>query len=676
MPRRAIDKTRTVLVLMGAMVPFSTRNTLVLGVLLSLILCAPRALIAEVRLPRLLSDGVVLQRDKQVTLWGWADQEQSVEVLLDGEPAATGAVVDGRWSVSLPPQQAGGPHTIEIVGESRVAVRDVLFGDVWIASGQSNMQLPMQRVRDLYEADIAAADRPDIRHFTVPREYEFDAPRDDLEGGQWLAATPESVLELSAAGFFFARELVNTQGVPIGIVNANFGGSAAESWMSEAALEAYPHYLDVARSYRDHDYLQSLIDADADKNARWHEALEAADEGLQNAVPWYATELDDSGWDEMNVPGAWADSTIGPVHGAVWFRRSIDVPAVLAGQTAELMLGRIVDADTTYINGQLVGNVTYQYPPRRYYVEPGILKPGRNVIAVRIVNGAGRGGFVEDKPYWLRVGEETFDLTGAWRYRLGAEAPALSGPRFVSYKQPMSFYNGMLAPLLPMTIKGVIWYQGESNADRPSEYRNLFRAMIRNWRADFGQGNFPFIFVQLANFMEPSPHPTDSEWAETREAQRLALAEPNTAMAVIIDVGEWNDIHPLDKKTVGERLALAARVIAYGESGIVYSGPVLRSVKSSDTDLVLEFDPMGTGLAIRGKELRGFAIAGADGRFVWADAHIDGNRVWLRSADVQRPEYVRYAWADNPDTANLYNAEGLPASPFEARVDIGSDPAY
>ena len=312
--------------------------------------------------------------------------------------------------------------------------------------------------------------------------------------------------------------------------------------------------------------------------------------------------------------------------------------------------------------------MTYQYPPRRYSVEAGVLRPGRNTIAVRVINSSGRGGFVEDKPYWLRVGDTTIDLSGEWRFRTGAVSAALAPQRFVRHRQPAGFYNAMLAPLLPMTIRGVIWYQGETNADRPAEYRNLFRAMIRNWRRDFGQGEFPFIFVQLANFMAAYPQPTESDWAETRAAQAGALAEPNTAMAVIIDVGEWNDIHPLDKKTVGERLALAARKLVYGEQDLVASGPLWRSVTRNGDTLAVAFDSAGSGLVARGAEPSGFAVAGPDGAYRWAKARIDGNRVLLTSPGISAPEFVRYAWADNPDTANLYNAEGLPAVPFEARA--------
>jgi sialate O-acetylesterase len=622
---------------------------------------------ADLRLPRLLSDGVVLQRDTKATLWGWGDEGEHVAVYLDGEAVGETVVTDGRWRLGVGPRGAGGPHELELAGNNRVRISDVWFGDVWLASGQSNMQLPMSRAAPLYEDIIANANLPLIRHFTVPREYDFDAPREDLDGGRWEVATPQSILELSAAGFFFARDISGRYGVPVGILNCNFGGSAAESWMSEAALEAWPQYLQVARRYRDHAYLEGLIEYDRASAAQWYGDLDRRDAGLDAAMPWFDPAVDDSPWPTMSVPGYWADTGTGPVNGAVWFRRSFELPAGAARRPARLEVGRIIDADTTWINGTEVGNVTYQYPPRRYDVAAGILKAGTNTIVVRVVNSAGIGGFVPDKPYRLRTGGKEYDLTGEWRYRIGALAGPLEKQRFIVHRQPLGFHNAMLAPLLPMRIKGVIWYQGETNANRPAEYEQLFPDMIRDWRENFGQGDFPFIYVQLANYLASRFEPPDYDWPAMREAQRLALREPNTAMAVAIDVGEWNDIHPLDKKTVGERLALAARKIAYGED-IVYSGPMFRAARIEDNSLVVEFDHVGGGLVARGGHPGGFAVAGPDGSFVWAGAEIVGDDVVVHSDTVGNPVAVRYAWADNPVNANLYNREGLPASPFEARV--------
>ena len=630
---------------------------------------------AEVSLPQLLSDGIVLQRDAAAMLWGWADDGEKVVVLLDGEEVATTAAENGRWALSVGPVAAGGPHRIDVIGDNRVVVNDVYFGDVWVASGQSNMEMPLRRVREKFASEIDAADFPLIRHFTVPIEYDFTAPREDLNGGKWLPATSESIAELSAVGFFFARSLHATYEVPIGIVASSRGGAAAESWMSEAALGEYPHYLEVARRYQDADFLQAVIAADEAVIDAWHGGVHRDDKGLAAGLPWYASDIDDSDWDRFAVPGHWADTPLGELYGSFWLRRTIDLPDNVAGQAGLLRLGRIVDSDTSWVNGREVGNTTYDGPPRDYTIPPGVLKAGRNVIAVRIVNStdaSGHGGMVHDKPYHLQVGNEQVDLQGDWRFRVGTTREAIKPRVFVPWKPPLGFYNAMLAPLLNMTIKGVIWYQGETNAGRPQEYEHLFRSMIRNWRDDWGQGDFPFLFVQLANFLPSSPQPQESSWAATRQAQAKALAEPNTAMAVAIDVGEWNDIHPLDKKTVAERLALAARAVAYGDRDVVYSGPMIRSAVREGDSVVLGFNHVGGGLSAHGDVLQGFAVAGVDGRFAWADAVIDGDTVVLTVADGMEPLTVRYAWADNPDNANLYNDAGLPAAPFE--IVISKDP--
>src|SRR5690606_8603413 len=441
-----------------------------------LLLLVSYSVAAEVRLPRLLSDGVVLQRDVQVAVWGFADEGEAITVLLDGEAVASGTAEDGRWHLLLPAQPAGGPHELTVRGENEVTVRDAWFGDVWVAGGQSNMELWMGRIRERFAEDVANADYPLIRQFDVPRGYDFHAPHEDLDAGEWVASNPETVLEFSAVAWFFARELHERYGVPIGILSSDYGGSTAEGWMSEEALAEYPHYLETALRFRDDEYLASLIEGDRRTAERWRAVLDARDAGLRGE--WQRPELGDDGWSVAQLPGTIADATsLEAVAGVVWFRRELTLPEELAGEPAMLELGRLVDADVVWVNGTRVGETTYEYPPRRYPVAPGVLQAGDNVIVVRlVVHGHEPGGFVEGKPYELRVGDTRIDLSGTWRYRLGAPAEPLPPLQFVEWRQPLGFYNAMLAPLTKMRIKGVIWYQGESNVGRADEYRRLFPA--------------------------------------------------------------------------------------------------------------------------------------------------------------------------------------------------------
>lgn len=628
---------------------------------------APAVALADVSLPRVLGDGVVLQRDAAATVWGRAGDGEAVTVLLDGVAAGNTVAEHGRWRVVLAPHAAGGPHRLVIEGENRLTVDDVYFGDVWIASGQSNMELPMERVKERYPDVIGRADYPLIHHFTVKKSYDFDGPREDFDAGAWESVTPDSIMHLSAVGFFFARALNEHAGAPIGIVSSAYGGSTAEGWMSESALENYPQYLAVAKRYRDKEYLQGLIARDREVAESWQKNLDDHDAGLAATPSWSAREFDDSGWQTIHVPGYWADEGLGDVNGAVWFRRTFELSPEAAGKPAKLTLGRIVDADTTWVNGVEVGKVTYQYPPRRYEVAAGILAAGTNTIAVRVVNNANKGGFIMDKPYRIRVGDTIVELKGKWRVRVGAVSEPTSAPAFRDYKAPLGIYNAMLAPLTEMRIKGVIWYQGESNADRPAEYARLFPDMIRDWRKHFGQGDFPFLFVQLPNYLASGFEPPEYDWPAMRVAQQKALHLPDTAMVVAIDLGEWNDLHPTDKQPVGERLALAARHVAYGED-LVYSGPIFSSLEAHDGRLLLHFEHAGSGLEARGGPPGGFAVAGGDGRYLGASVKILGDDVEVWSEAVDDPVAVRYAWADNPRTATLYNVEGLPAAPFEARL--------
>ncbi|MBN1153842.1 sialate O-acetylesterase [candidate division KSB1 bacterium] len=619
----------------------------------------------QVRLPRLISDGMVLQRETEIKIWGWAPAGEEIAIRFIDSVYGTTADSNGTWTVSIPPLHAGGPFEMQINASNSITISDILIGDVWLGSGQSNMELNMQRVSPLYEDEIASSANQFIRYFEVPDKYNFNSPQDDLQSGQWKKANPENVLGFSAVCYFFGKNLYEKYNVPIGLINSALGGSTAESWISEEGLKGFPQHHAEAQRFKDRTLITQIQQADRTRINAWYRQLRDNDEGYNNpGTPWYSPEYNPTDWANMQIPGYWADEHLGFVNGVVWFRKEVDIPESMTGKPARLNLGRIIDADSTFVNGIYIGSTSYQYPPRRYTIPPEVLQKGKNVIVVRVISNIGKGGFAVDKPYELVVGDEKIDLKGSWQYQLGARMETLQGETFIRWK-PLGLYNAMIAPLIRYPIKGVIWYQGESNADRPMEYRRLFPALIADWRINWKQGYFPFIYVQLPNFMQARPEPSESNWALLREAQLKTLSEPITAMAVAIDIGEWNDVHPLNKQDVGKRLALAARKVAYGDDEVVYSGPIYESMTIDHDKITLTFKHIGSGLMAKGAgELKGFAICGADSQFVWAQAKIEGDKVVVWNDTITNPIAVRYAWADNPADANLYNLEGLPASPF------------
>jgi sialate O-acetylesterase len=617
---------------------------------------------ADVRLPRLVSDGLVLQRDKPISLWGWADDGEQVSVTL-GKQIQTTKAIAGRWHISFKALSAGGPYTLDIQGKNHLQVNNILMGDVWIAAGQSNMELPIKRVKYRYPDLIASTQLPEVREFNVPVVYAFKGPLEDFQQGQWKTAEPENLPNFSAVGFFFSRALHEKYKVPIGLITIPVGGSPAEAWMSESALQKYPHYLAQLQPFKDDAFVAATIAKDKASSGAWYSDLAARDDGLKGT--WSAAALNQTDWKNFKVPGYLREQGIDFVNGAVWFRKSVELTAEQAAKSATVWLGCIVDGDQVFVNGKEIGQTGYQYPPRIYSVPAGVLVAGKNTVSIRVTSYSGNAGFVKDKRYALDLGGEAISLAGEWQYKMGARAQDMEKTTTLHYL-PAALFNAKLAPTLHTTIKGVIWYQGESNTGRAAEYATLFPDMIRDWRAQFKQGEFPFLFVQLPNFMAAKTEPGDSDWAATREAQRKALSIKNTAMVVAIDVGEWNDIHPLNKQTVGERLALTAEKLAYADKKVIAAGPSATSVKRSAKGLLVSFDKSSSDLVIKNDGvLHQIAIAGADKKYVWANAKIQGKQLLVWSEQVAEPTSVRYAWADNPEGANLYNAAGLPASPFE-----------
>ncbi|WP_198661664.1 sialate O-acetylesterase [Lewinella sp. IMCC34183] len=643
---------------------FSLRRLIAASAML--LLCSP--LPAQVRLPRLISDGMVLQRDQDLTLWGWASPGERIQIEVAEQRIRTRADENGRWSAALPAQPAGGPFEMRLSASNELTVSNIMFGDVWVCSGQSNMTVPLERVKEVYPEDIAAADYPAIREFFVPTMTELSGPREDFPEGSWQSVTPETVMPMSAIGFFFARRLYETYGVPIGIINTAVGGTPIEAWTSAEGLREFPELERTIERNRDTAFIRSVTGGG--RAQRPSGPPPVTDEGLRNE--WYSPDYSPQGWQTINIPGYWEDQGISDLNGSVWYRREVDIPAAWAGQELKLFMGRIVDADVMYVNGQEIGNITYQYPPRRYTVPAGLLKAGKNLFVVRVMNYGGKGGFVPDKPYVLTDGRDSLDLKGTWEYKVGEVFAPRSwgggggGFAFSAQNQPAALYNAMMAPITSFGVRGFTWYQGESNVGRAQDYYDYLPALITDWRAQFGQGELPFLTVQLANFQDATYLPVESQWAVLRDAQLQSLALPNTGVAVTTDIGEWNDIHPLNKLDVAERLALEARHVAYGEDTLTYSGPRYRSAIVAGDSVRIRFDQTGAGLTTTdGLAPQYFAIAGYDRRYTWAKARIEGDEVVVWSEEVSDPRFVRYAWADNPVGANLTNETGIPASPFQ-----------
>lgn len=616
----------------------------------------------DIKLPRLISDGAVLQREVSLDIWGWASEGEKITMSLDNKNYEAVANQSGEWQISLPAQTEGGPYEMVFEGNNKIVLKNILFGDLWLCSGQSNMELTMERLKDKYPEVIEHCENPNIRQFLVPDKYDFKKEHDDFESGSWVAADPTTILKFSGVAYFFALELYNKYQVPIGLINAALGGSPVEAWMSEEALKIFPDAYEEMLRYRDEKLILKTEQKNTAIKEAWYSKLNREDKGFVKGEEWFREKLDDGDWKEMEVPGYWANQEPGNVNGVVWFRKKVTIPRSMTDKETKLWLGRLVDQDHVYVNGEFVGSTGYRYPPRKYKPGKGLLKEGENTITIRLINETGEGGFIPDKPYFLTDGTDTINLEGKWKYQLGTAMDPIGSTTFIRWK-PGGLYNKMINPLVRSRIKGVIWYQGESNARDPQSYAESFPALIMDWRSQWNLGDFPFLYVQLANYMEESLEPTESDWAALRQTQLETLSVPNTGMAVIIDLGEWNDIHPLNKKDVGFRLSQQAYVQAYGEKNAL-SSPLPVKHKFTKSKVCLRFSEKSL-IAKDGEPLKRFEISGDGKNFHIARARIRGSKVIVWNETIVNPVAVRYAWSDNPKEANLYSKDGLPASPFE-----------
>ena len=635
--------------------------------LLALTFLGASSLWANVHLPRLFGDNMVLQRDKPVAIWGWADAGEKITVSFDHQSKTAKADKKGYWLIHLDAQQAGGPFQLIVKGKNEITISDVLVGEVWICSGQSNMEMPIAGWGKInnYQQEIAAADYPQIRHFKVPNTTS-SVPAADIPGGDWKICNPDNAGDFSATAYFFARELNRQLHVPVGLINTSWGGTHVETWTSRGAFEQSEEFKSMIAGLP--------VGVDPSSVAMQHKAaLMKTITGLQGSLPAAGEEeqyknasYDHTAWAHMKLPGHWEQAGLGleDLDGIVWFRKVIDVTEQDAGKPAVLDLGKIDDADETYINGIKAGATKGYNDDRHYSIPAGVLKAGKNVIAVRVEDIEGGGG-ISGEPGDLKIsiGGKPISLEGEWSFHIAAVSVShSSNPN----SAPTLLFNAMVNPLIPYTIRGAIWYQGESNAGRAYQYRKAFPLMITDWRGRWGLGDFPFYFVELSSFNAGNgDSKKGSNWAELREAQAMTLSLPNTGMAVTTDIGNAKDIHPKDKQDVGWRLAAIALHDLYGQTA-EYSGPVYQSMETQGNKIVLTFTHTGNGLAAHDKYgyLKGFEIAGADQQFHYARATIEGNKVIVWQDDVSSPVAVRYGWANDAGEANLFNKDGLPASPF------------
>jgi sialate O-acetylesterase len=649
------------------------------------IACAAGADRPSISLPPLFADHMLLQRGMELPIWGKAAPGEKISISINASQATATANDRGEWSAKIPPLHPGDATTLTIKGADRdkpLVIEDVLVGDVWICSGQSNMEFALAGAKN-GAAEVKAAKDPAIRLFQFPRVTALEPSR--LVEGKWAVCTPKTAAGFSAVGYFFARDLRARENVPIGLIGNSWGGMPAESFTSAQALKSNPDFqplLDAKRAAApptDAASREKLKQA----KAQWEQKYILQDTGNHGFDEGFADpQTNDSDWKPMKLPGHWEDAGL-KIDGAVWFRKQVQIPAAWVGKELMLRLGGIDDYDTSYFNGRQVGrtgdngNELAVLVQREYTIPAALVKAGRATLAVRVFDRMGTGGFYgpPERMDLAPKGDESAEpisLAGDWRYRIerGVDQPEKIPPRPMppagesAPQLASNIFNAMVNPLIPYAIKGVIWYQGESNAGRAEQYRTLFPAMIADWRKHWGQGDFPFLFVQLANFQPRQPNPTDSAWAELREAQLMTLTKsPQTAMAVTIDIGEEKDIHPKNKQDVGKRLALAAENVAYHHDDVEFSGPIYHAMQVEGRSIRIRFDHARGLKTSDGAPPSGFAIAGADLKFAWADARIDGDSVIVSAKSIDQPIAVRYAWADTPDV-NLYNSDDLPASPF------------
>lgn len=612
---------------------------------------------SNVKLPLIFSDGMVLQRNKKIPVWGWAEANEKIDLHFNKQHKTVITDASGKWMVNLDPENAGGPFQLTVSGKNKITIQDVLVGEVWICSGQSNMEFQMYKLPN-FKALKEKINNSEIRQFGVAQDLS-GSPKEQLKQGKWQLANKENLADFTAVGYFFAEKLNKELHIPIGIINTSWGGTCVETWTSREAFQKSDEFKEMIAQVPVVDmdaifekYKKSVLD--------YIQKIQGFDVSKANEEQFHLENFEDSKWPEIKVPSLWENQQIGNIDGEVWMRKSFEISPEQANKEAVLYLSKVDDEDITYINGVKIGSMNLWDSKRIYKIPAGVLKQGKNTIAVKVIDYTGGGGIYGDSAdLKIEFKDSNIPLSGLWKFNVVKVKLEMSPNSY-----PSLLYNAMIHPLIPYAFNGVLWYQGEANVTRANQYKIAFPQMINDWRNQWKQGDFPFYFVQLATYNENNGNSNSgSKWAELREAQFETLKLKNTGMSITTDIGDPKDIHPTNKLDVGLRLASIALNKTYGEKNIPYSGPVYKSNEVKGNTMVLTFDFVGKGLQPE-NQLKGFEIAGEDKVFYPAVAVIQNNKVIVNSDIVAKPVSVRYNWADDANAGNLYNLDKLPAAPF------------
>ena len=616
---------------------------------------------AEIKLPGYFTDNMMLQRDMPIKIWGWGNRYETVAVSIHDQKVNTRCKKDGTWEIILSPIPYGGPYSLTVQGkENSIKIENILIGDIWLCSGQSNMEWTVEQSANSKQ-EVQNANYPEIRALKVPKSIK-NSPQDNFNA-QWEICSPSTVGAFSGIAYYYARALYKEVQIPIGIINASWGGTDIETWISDEAFTALPSNVQKQYNMEVVNNLEEYIRQNKGQKQAFLDAMEN-DPGINNQ--WFIPGFNTVAWEEMRVPGEWGTTPLSLIDGHVWFKYDLNLTCTEAGRPATLSLGTIDDADITWVNGTKVGNASGWDTPRIYSIPPGILKEGSNNITVRVTDNGGSGGmWGQEADIYLEIDNTRHSLAGNWKYQMSVANADYHVLDITPNMVHSSLYNTMIHPLTPFRIIGVIWYQGENNVGAGYDYRTLFQTQIKDWRTRWGY-ELPFYWVQLANLYPEDTTPVGSSWAELRESQAMTLELPHTGQATIYDIGDAYSIHPTNKQEVGRRLSLIALHKDYGRDSLVYSGPTFQNVSFKENTAVITMNTYGSQLTIHNKYgyLEGFSIAGEDRKFVWAKAFIDANgKIIVYNENIAEPVAVRYAWSNNP-AANLFNAQGLPAIPF------------